>query len=121
MVYSIEKTKKIQSLPQIEMILSYQYKPQIFLRADLTPYDILELLGESETEYKENLRWCLNGIDTVGLFKISNCVYFNDIEFNLPQWYNNCNGKVYFNYSPIELLLKPKKVVDEVEKTEKNF
>ena len=84
-------------LPQIEMILSFYNKPQLILRQPLTPNDILDLLGKSETEYKENLKWFFYDIDTDGLYKISNCVYRQNFEFNLPQWYLDCNGKVFFD------------------------
>ena len=93
----LHKPFENSNIPHIEIILSYQNKPQSFVRVGLTPNYILRLLGESETEYKENLRWFLNTEDTVGLCKISNCVYRNNIEFNLPQWYNDCNGKVFFD------------------------
>lgn len=84
-------------LPQIEMILSFYNKPQLILRQPLTPNDILDLMGKTETEYKENLKWFLYDIDTDGLDKISNCVYRQNFEFNLPQWYSDCNGKVFFD------------------------
>ena len=96
----VSTSVKNSKLPQMEMILTYHNhnKSQLFVRdEDLKPHFILHLLGESETEYKENLSWFLNGVDTDGLFKISNCVYYNDFEFNLPQWFLDCNGKVFFD------------------------
>ena len=94
----VSTSVKNSNLPIIEMILTYNDKPQIIYRDNISPpTEILWLLGESETEYKENLSLFLCGVSTDGLYKISNCIYCNDIELSLPQWYLDCNGKVFFD------------------------
>jgi len=77
---------------KIEFIYTYNEKPQ-----EIVSYPfVLPILQDKETMLKFALS-DLSEDERQQLVKISTCIYFeNEGEIELPKWFNECNGKLYF-------------------------
>jgi hypothetical protein len=77
---------------KIEFIYTYNEKPQ-----EIVSYPfVLPILQDKETLVKFATS-DLSEEERQQLVKISTCVYFeNEGEIELPKWFNECNGKLYF-------------------------
>ena len=77
---------------KIEFIYTYNEKPQ-----EIVSYPFVLPILESEETLIEYALSDLSDEEKKQLVKISSCVYFeNKGEVDLPNWFNECNGKLYF-------------------------
>lgn len=83
---------------KIEFIYTYNEKPQ-----EIVSYPFVLPILESKETLIEYALSDLSDEEQHQLVKISSCVYFdNKGEVDLPDWFNECNGKLYFENSVVQ-------------------
>lgn len=76
----------------IEFIYTYENRPQEIAKGEIENLDMLQ----SEDALKKFATEGMEPSELAELKKISCCVYHDAEEVILPNWFLNCNGKLWF-------------------------
>lgn len=83
---------------KLELIYSFNNKQQ-----EIVVYPFVSNIMDTKENFVKFILSVLSKEEINDLYKISCCVYCEGEELNEPKWYEECNGKFYFENGKLQV------------------